>query len=97
MKARPVNFERGQDPKDALEIGLWKPFRDIFVNLEEFKEKGGILTNGREIFNSNNSYIGSWIGYDDEQQRDLIQNSSWKSMHVSVDYGVRIKCKVMYK
>lgn len=97
MKAKTVNFERHTDPMDSLKIGLWKPFKDVFVTLEEFKENGGVLEEGRTIFNSNGSPIGTWIGYDKEQEIDLFKGSGFRSMPVTSSYGVKIKAKVMYK
>lgn len=97
MKAKTINFERGIDPKDSMNIGLWKPFKDVFCSLEDFKENGGVLTEDRIIYNSNGAQVGFWLGYDENQNVDLMQNSSFKSVPVGFGYGVKIKAKVMYK
>ena len=97
MRAKTINFERNQEPKESMDIGLWKPYKDVFVTLDEFKDNGGILTSDRVIYNSNGAQIGFWIGYDKNQQVDLMAGGSWKSFPIPRDYGVKIKAKVIYR
>ena len=102
MKAKKVfeaqNFERGQDPKQAMGIGLWKPFNDVLVSIGEFKDNGGILEKGRPIYNGLGSKVGEWVGYDSEKKEDLMtRHGGIGPFVINPNYGVKIKAQVIYK
>ena len=103
MRAKFINetFDDTSDPIEDLSIGLWKPYNDIIISLDEFKEGGGKLTKGRELYDytyySGKYPIGYWIGYDDNQHVDLMRNDRFKSCPVYPSTGVKVKTKVLYK
>jgi hypothetical protein len=86
MRAKTINevqkFERGQSPKDSLNIGLWKELDEenqMKISLEDFFKNGGKLTIGREIWLINDANIwpnGFYVGEDEEgiliTQEDLM-------------------------
>ena len=98
MKAKLVNFERGQDPKDALNLGLWKDYEPgVFIPLQEFKDNGGELKEGREIFNAGGVLWGNWKEYDSNQQVDIMSGGGYKSRPVPDFAIVKVPTKIMYK
>ena len=102
MRAKTINevqnFERGQDPKDSMGIGLWKPYEPgIFVPIEEFENNGGKLEVGREIFNAGGVLNGYWKKYDDNQRVHIISGEGFKSRPAQSFATVKIPAKIMYK
>mgnify|MGYP001604969182 CR=1 FL=1 len=95
MRAKTINFERGVDPKDAMSTGLWKPYKDIYITGEEFKELGGVLQKDRELFDGGHQRIGYWLSFDENQHVDLMYNSSFQSMPMSASHiCVKVEAKI---
>jgi hypothetical protein len=116
MRAKTLNevqnFERGQDPKDALNIGMWKELEEenqMKIPIEFFLENGGKLTQGREIWamDLNIWPYGFYIKIDKEDNMIITQenlmtgfNTNFKkTMAISnlEDYAVKVPTKVIFK
>ena len=104
MKAKFINekFDTETDPIEDMGIGSWKPYKDIIISLDKFKENGGILTKGHEIWDRANSYVGSkllgyWLDFDVNQHVDLMYNNKFKSVPIPPGAGVKVKTKILYQ
>jgi len=82
-------------------LGVELPAKDVYVSLQEFEEKGGVLTEGRELFGYKDkeySLRGEWIGYDDVQKVNLAKNPTYKSFPVSETAAyVKLKAVPIYR
>jgi len=95
-----IEFERGQEPSEAMGIGVWKDREDIIISLEEFKKNGGILEKGREIYRRNSpdpGVSGYWLRFSEPGNINLMYNNSFKSKPINFNAGVKVKTKVIYK
>lgn len=57
--------------------------KDLKVTISEFEKNGGILKEGREIFDREGSLIGYYKGFDDNQKVHLASNSNWRSFPIT--------------
>lgn len=100
MKAKTVKFERNMNPKDSMEIGMWKDYEEgVLVTIEKFRLNGGEIEKGREIYNPSGFLAGYWYDYDTTQEIDLISINKISDTNIRAagfQYMVKIPAKVMY-
>jgi hypothetical protein len=101
-----INFDRGKDPIDAMGLGIWKAYdKGTFISLKEFKDNGGIIKKGREIYTQKGlniqaavEFVGYWLEFDETQRVDLIYNATFKSMPISEVFAcVKVPTKIKYE
>ena len=113
MRAKSVNeqrFEQGQDPKEAMGIGVWKDWdsgsgaeqqNGVKISIDEFLENGGKLERGREIWTlrGNNiwPYATYWEFKDGKHWVEYREPGNIISLEDTRDYGPRVETKVIYK
>ena len=72
--------------------------KTMLVTIDEFTKNGGVIEEGRQIFNDRGIPFAEYLKYDNQLQVHLGKNASYKSfpMCSSVD-KVQIEVKPIYK
>lgn len=73
-------------------------FKPAYVTIKEFIDNGGILEQGRPIYNEDCQLIGEYLEIYKEGNCHLAKNGSLKSFPISeMAFYIKINCKPIYK